>query len=83
MRAEVLIVANDYIAELEVSYPEVKVELFDEQTYDADAWIRVKCASQELVMEIMETVGDLTTLYYMDRGVYIQASASYTGPIVD
>ena len=81
MRAKVRTVANYYIAELKELYPDVEVELLDEQTYSADAWVRIKCATHEQVEEIMETVGDLTTKFYVDRGVYIQGSASHTGSV--
>ena len=78
MRDEVLAAATDHIAALKGLYPDVDVELLDEQTYSADVWVRIRCATRDQVDEVMETVGHLTAKFYVDRGVYIQGSASAT-----
>lgn len=81
MRKEVRGAAARFIKEIETAYPDVTADMLDDQTFSADVWVRIKCKSHEQVNEVMEEVAHLTTKYYLNERVYIQASATYTGPV--
>ncbi len=70
-----------FIRELQQSHPDVKVEVLGKQPdSSADNWVLITCRSQDDVADIMETEARLTTGYYLDEGVYIQAMADYSAP---
>ena len=82
MRKQVEEAARSFIAELTNSYPDVGADLVDDQTFSADAWVRVKCRTRDQIDDVMDFVAHLTTKYYLGRRIYIQASACYTGPVL-
>lgn len=71
-----------FIRELKQSHPDVKVEVLGKQPdSSADNWVLITCRSRDDVADIMETEARLTTGYYLDEGVYIQAMADYSTPV--
>ena len=82
MRKQVEEAASKFIEELTASYPDVGADLIDDQTFSADVSVRVKCRTHEQIDDVMDFAAHLTTEYYLNTRVYIQASASYTGPIL-
>lgn len=74
-------VANRYVEELRKQHAGLVIELFDGESPWIDANLRVMCTSGEQVLQVIETVARLTSNFYMDDGVYIEASASFTGPM--
>ncbi len=80
MRKKVRQTVDRFIKELKAQHPGVTVELLDHQSLWVDASVRILCTSSEQIDDVMETEAHLTTGYYLDEGVYITASAEYTGP---
>lgn len=81
MRTKVQEAVNRFIQDLKVNHPEVIVEILNGDAPEVDAWLRVECVTYEQMDEVAETVAHLTTKYYLDEGIYIEASTSYSGPI--
>lgn len=73
--------AKRYIEELKALHSGLDVELVDDVSPWIDAHLRVKCTSHEQVWQVMETAAQLTPKFYMDDGVYITASPTFTGPM--
>lgn len=82
MRSKVDETISKFVQELRDSYPDVVVELLEGRPPVVDAQLRIECTSHEQIDHVSETVAHLTTKYYLDEGVYIQASATYTGPFL-
>ncbi|MFQ6031201.1 MAG: hypothetical protein ACE5Q6_27365 [Dehalococcoidia bacterium] len=72
---------NRYMEEMKNRHPGVSVELLDGQSRWVDAHLRISCSSHGQVEEVMESTAHLTTKYYLDDGVYITASESFSGPM--
>jgi hypothetical protein len=81
MRTKVQEAVNSFIQDLTANHPEVIVEILNADGPEVDACLRVECATYEQMDEVAETVAHLTTKYYLDEGVYVEASTSCTGPI--
>jgi len=69
-----------YVEELRKHHSGLIVELVDGGSPWIDAHLRVKCTSDDQVCQVLETVARLTSDIYMDDGVYITASPSFSGP---
>ena len=72
---------NRYVEELRKHHSGLIVELLDGGSPWIDAHLAVMCTSDEQVLQVLETVAQLTSNFYMDDGVYITASPTFTGPI--
>jgi hypothetical protein len=81
MRTKVQEAVNSFTQDLTANHTEVIVEILNADGPSVDAWLRVECATYKQMDEVAETVAYLTTKYYLDEGVYIEASTLYTGPI--
>jgi hypothetical protein len=81
MRTKVREAVSSFIQDLRASHLKVIVEILDANSPEVDAQLRVKCATYEQMDEVAETIAHLTTKYYLDEGVYIETSTSYSGPI--
>ena len=73
--------AKKYVGELEELHSGLDVELVEDASPWIDAHLRVKCTSHDQVLQVLETVAHLTSKFYMDDGVYIEASPSFTEPM--
>ena len=73
--------ANRYTEELRKRHPGLTVDMIDGQSLWVDARLQVNCLSHKQVGQVLETVAKLTTKFYIDEGVYITASASFSGPM--
>ena len=71
---------HKYVEQLIQQQPGLAVELIDGQSPWIDACLKVTYLSYEQVDQLAETTAHLTTKFYIDEGVYITASASFTGP---
>ena len=72
---------NRYIEEIKNRHPNVSVEVLKGQSRWVDAHLGISCSSHKQADEVMESVAHLTTKFYLDDGVYITASASFSGPM--
>ena len=72
---------NKYIDDLRKVHPGLAVELRDNQSPWVDARLHIRCSSHEQVGDVFETIAHLTTKFYLDEGVYIMATASFSGPV--
>jgi hypothetical protein len=81
MRTKVQEAVSSFIQDLRARHPKVVVKILNAKSPEVDAWLRVKCTNYEQMDEVAETLAHLTTKYYLDEGVYIETSASYSGPI--
>lgn len=72
---------NRFVEELKKQHSGLVVEMIEGTSPWIDANLRVMCTSHEQVGRVMETVAQLTTKFYIDDGVYISASANFTGPM--
>ena len=72
---------NRYMEEIKNHHPDVSLELLNGQSRWVDAHLRISCSSHKQVEEVMASVAHLTTKFYLDDGVYITASASFSGPM--
>ena len=69
-----------YMEEIKNRHQDVSVELLNGQSRWVDAHLRISCSSHSQVEIVLESVAHLTTKFYLDDGVYITASASFSGP---
>jgi hypothetical protein len=81
MRTKVQEALSSFIQDLRARHPKVIVEILNADGPEVDASVRVKCATYDQIDEVAETIAHLTTKYYLDEGVYIETSTSYSGPI--
>ncbi len=70
---------NRYVEELRTRHTGLVVELNDGQSPWVDARLRVRCLSDEEIINVIETVAHLTTRFYIDDGVFIDASVVSSG----
>ena len=82
MRSKVQETVSRFIEELRAQHPGVTVQLLDWESPYVDAWLRLRCSSEEELDAVTETEARLTTDYYIDEGVYIQVAESYYEPTV-
>ena len=73
--------ANRYVEELKELHSGLEVEVVEDESPWIDARLKVKCTSHEQLWEVLDTVAQLTTDFYMDHGVYITTSPTFTGPM--
>ena len=71
---------HKYVEQLMQQHPGLAVKSIDGQSPWVDAYLKVTCSSHEQVDQVAETTAHLTTNFYIDEGVYITASATFTGP---
>ncbi len=79
MRDRVRDVGESYVSELEGFHPDVEAVLLEPQSSTADASVRITCGARQQVRIVMETAARLTSKYFLDEGIYIQASADFAG----